>query len=90
MHIFENWKKTKIENYTGLVVKTSYIFCCNFNQILYGNSIESSQKKRKIIFQKIGAADTAQCRNRQIQQLGAVAAECKIPLNKNKKNDYIH
>jgi hypothetical protein len=39
---------------------------------------------------KIGAANTARCRNRQIQQQGAVPTEYKIPLNKDKKNDSIH
>jgi hypothetical protein len=58
-------------------------------QFLYGNSIESSQKKR-VHFQKIGAEKTARCRNRQIQQQGETPSEYKIHLNKDKKNDSIH
>jgi hypothetical protein len=49
-----------------------------------------AKRKEKINLQEIGAANTARCRNRQIQQQGAVPTEYKIPLNKNKKNDSIH
>jgi hypothetical protein len=41
-------------------------------------------KKERIKFQKLGAAKMARCRNRQKQRQGAVPAEFKIPLHKDK------
>jgi hypothetical protein len=49
-----------------------------------------ARKKERIKFQKLGAAKTARCRNRQKQRQGAVPAEYKIPLHKDKTNDSIH
>jgi hypothetical protein len=50
----------------------------------------SKVAKRKEYISKLGQQKPAQCRNRQIQQQGAVPAEYKIHLKKDKKNYSIH